>query len=62
MKHRGSRRLKADCPLLTRLRIGIWLSRAVESDILIMDVEGTDSRERGDEQVQSSLVMLTSGL
>ena len=31
--------------------IGIWLSKAVGSDILIMDVEGTDSRERGDEQV-----------
>ena len=30
---------------------GIWLSRALNSDILIMDVEGTDSRERGDEQV-----------
>lgn len=34
-----------------RLMTGIWLSRAVDSDILIMDVEGTDSRERGDEQV-----------
>jgi hypothetical protein len=30
---------------------GIWLSKANDSDILIMDVEGTDSRERGDEQV-----------
>jgi hypothetical protein len=33
------------------LTSGIWLSRALKSDILIMDVEGTDSRERGDEQV-----------
>jgi len=31
--------------------LGIWLSKANDSDILIMDVEGTDSRERGDEQV-----------
>lgn len=36
---------------LTRLTIGIWMSRALNSNILIMDVEGTDSRERGDEQV-----------
>ena len=33
------------------LILGIWLSKALNSDILIMDVEGTDSRERGDEQV-----------
>ena len=32
--------------------LGIWLSKANDSDILIMDVEGTDSRERGDEQVR----------
>lgn len=29
---------------------GIWLSRAVGSNILVMDVEGTDGRERGDDQ------------
>lgn len=29
---------------------GIWLSRAVASNILVMDVEGTDGRERGDDQ------------
>lgn len=29
---------------------GIWISRAQESDILVMDVEGTDGRERGDDQ------------
>lgn len=29
---------------------GIWLSKAVEADILVMDVEGTDGRERGDDQ------------
>jgi Root hair defective 3 GTP-binding protein (RHD3) len=37
--------------MFERLIKGIWLSKAVDSDILIMDVEGTDSRERGDEQV-----------
>ena len=40
--------------------IGIWLSKAVDSDILIMDVEGTDSRERGDEQVYPSKVLVES--
>jgi hypothetical protein len=35
----------------TELSKGIWLSKARGEDILIMDVEGTDSRERGDEQV-----------
>lgn len=29
---------------------GIWISRAQESNILVMDVEGTDGRERGDDQ------------
>ena len=45
------------------LNTGIWLSRAVDSDVLIMDVEGTDSRERGDEQVHiSTLMTLMAGL
>lgn len=29
---------------------GIWISRAKDTDILVMDVEGTDGRERGDDQ------------
>ncbi|EEB07508.1 GTP binding protein Sey1 [Schizosaccharomyces japonicus yFS275] len=29
---------------------GIWVSRGKDSSILIMDVEGTDGRERGDDQ------------
>ena len=37
---------------------GIWLSKALDLDILIMDVEGTDSRERGDEQVTRPLERL----
>jgi len=30
---------------------GIWVSQAENSNILILDVEGTDGRERGEEQV-----------
>jgi protein SEY1 len=29
---------------------GIWMSRATEPSILVMDVEGTDGRERGEDQ------------
>jgi len=30
---------------------GIWISQAENSNLLILDVEGTDGRERGEEQV-----------
>ena len=30
---------------------GIWASRRGDSDILVFDVEGTDGRERGEDQV-----------
>ena len=30
---------------------GIWLSKAKQSSVLVMDVEGTDGRERGEDQV-----------
>jgi hypothetical protein len=42
----------------TILTTGIWLSRAVDSNVLIMDVEGTDSRERGDEQVLTFILQV----
>lgn len=29
---------------------GIWLSRSKEKNVLVMDVEGTDGRERGEDQ------------
>lgn len=29
---------------------GIWLSKAADANILVLDVEGTDGRERGDDQ------------
>jgi hypothetical protein len=53
-RHNESRLLKVNYSF-NILNPGIWLSRAVGSDVLIMDVEGTDSRERGDEQVQFPL-------
>lgn len=31
---------------------GIWMGRAREAPILVMDVEGTDGRERGEDQVR----------
>ena len=30
--------------------LGIWLSKANDKNILVMDVEGTDGRERGEDQ------------
>lgn len=35
---------------------GIWLSRAKTAPILVMDVEGTDGRERGEHQVIFHLI------
>jgi len=31
---------------------GIWMSKDPNREILIMDVEGTDGRERGEDQVK----------
>ena len=31
--------------------LGIWMSKAVDANVLVMDVEGTDGRERGEDQV-----------
>jgi hypothetical protein len=30
---------------------GIWMSRDPKKNILVLDVEGTDGRERGEDQV-----------
>ena len=30
---------------------GIWMSKGKDMKVLIMDVEGTDGRERGEDQV-----------
>jgi hypothetical protein len=34
----------------TQTTKGIWMSKAKDSEILVMDVEGTDGRERGEDQ------------
>lgn len=41
---------------------GIWLSKTPDKNILVMDVEGTDGRERGEDQVlpERSLVLITT--
>lgn len=42
---------------------GIWLSRGMDRNVLVMDVEGTDGRERGEDQDferKSSLFALTT--
>jgi hypothetical protein len=33
------------------MHTGIWMCRAKDANILVMDVEGTDGRERGEDQV-----------
>jgi hypothetical protein len=37
---------------------GIWISLAKDSNILVMDVEGTDGRERGEDQVITYLLRI----
>ena len=54
MKPIGNKLQKVILTIRGLLTLGIWLSKANDSDILIMDVEGTDSRERGDEQVEAT--------
>lgn len=41
---------RADQP---RLSAGIWMSKGQDMPVLVMDVEGTDGRERGEDQVRS---------
>ena len=33
------------------VRIGIWMCRGQGMNVMVMDVEGTDGRERGEDQV-----------
>lgn len=33
---------------------GIWMCRGKEMNVMVMDVEGTDGRERGEDQVRTS--------
>lgn len=34
--------------------IGIWMCRGKDMNVMVMDVEGTDGRERGEDQVRAS--------
>ena len=43
------------------LGLGIWLSKAQGAPFLILDVEGTDGRERGENQVQLCLSFIPVG-
>jgi hypothetical protein len=36
---------------------GVCVSKAVSNDILVMDLEGTDSKERGEENVVCTQLM-----
>jgi len=33
--------------------VGIWMCRGKDMNAMVMDVEGTDGRERGEDQVRS---------
>ena len=60
MRQDGSRQLKVRVRMHSRLRadietfwvIGIWMCKAKNANLLVMDVEGTDGRERGEDQVR----------
>ena len=36
-------------------RIGIWMCKGKAMNVMVMDVEGTDGRERGEDQVGSGI-------
>ena len=33
--------------------LGIWMCRGKDMNVMVMDVEGTDGRERGEDQVST---------
>lgn len=35
---------------------GIWMCRGKDMNVMVMDVEGTDGRERGEDQVSVVLI------
>jgi hypothetical protein len=43
--------------MVTRWGVGIWMSKGVDMDVLVMDVEGTDGRERGENQASISFIL-----
>ena len=40
--------------LLTNDVLGIWMCRGRGMNVMVMDVEGTDGRERGEDQVRAT--------
>lgn len=38
--------------MISQTASGIWISKAYDGDLLVMDVEGCDGRERGDDKVR----------
>ena len=40
-----------------KLAAGIWMCRSQGAPLLVMDVEGTDGRERGEDQVSLDLLV-----
>lgn len=38
--------------LISIVLLGIWMCKANDIPLLVMDVEGTDGRERGEDQVR----------
>jgi len=38
--------------------LGIWMCRGKDMNVMVMDVEGTDGRERGEDQVSTLSIML----
>lgn len=41
-------------------RPGIWMCRGQDMNVMVMDVEGTDGRERGEDQVSMALSYFAS--
>jgi len=39
--------------------LGIWMCRGKDMNVMVMDVEGTDGRERGEDQVSTLSIMLS---
>ena len=44
---------------LTIINQGIWMCRGQDMNVMVMDVEGTDGRERGEDQVRFLIVYIS---
>jgi hypothetical protein len=43
---------------MNMLLLGIWMCKGQDMNVMVMDVEGTDGRERGEDQVRHSHLRL----